>query len=148
MFWNENHFCTLTLHVFDWMFAFKTFLICLVDNVFEQILHSSSPELAEARKILQNIQRRNLYKCLGQTQPDKALTVTQVSVFLSFWNKYSYTYKSITFTSLRSNRGLLKRAELNELFMVDLQQFLGINSESCSSVSEYAKISLQLWNNN
>ncbi|XP_017270422.1 deoxynucleoside triphosphate triphosphohydrolase SAMHD1 isoform X2 [Kryptolebias marmoratus] len=48
----------------------------LTDNVFEQILHSSSLELAEARKILHNILCRNLYKCLGQTQPDKALNVT------------------------------------------------------------------------
>ncbi|XP_037540025.1 deoxynucleoside triphosphate triphosphohydrolase SAMHD1 [Nematolebias whitei] len=49
----------------------------LTDNVFEQILNSSSLELAEARKILDNILRRNLYKCLGQTQPDKTLKVNQ-----------------------------------------------------------------------
>ncbi|XP_038142255.1 deoxynucleoside triphosphate triphosphohydrolase SAMHD1 isoform X3 [Cyprinodon tularosa] len=49
----------------------------LTDNVFEQILNSSSPELAEARLILHKIICRHLYKCLGQTRPDKALTVTQ-----------------------------------------------------------------------
>ncbi|XP_071332522.1 deoxynucleoside triphosphate triphosphohydrolase SAMHD1-like [Trachinotus anak] len=49
----------------------------LTDHVFEQILHSSSVELAEARQILRNITCRRLYKCLGQTQPDKPLKVTQ-----------------------------------------------------------------------
>ncbi|XP_029363303.1 deoxynucleoside triphosphate triphosphohydrolase SAMHD1-like isoform X1 [Echeneis naucrates] len=49
----------------------------LTDNVFEQILHSSTPELDEARNILDNIVRRRLYKCLGQTQPDTPLSVTQ-----------------------------------------------------------------------
>ncbi|XP_076596618.1 deoxynucleoside triphosphate triphosphohydrolase SAMHD1-like [Chaetodon auriga] len=49
----------------------------LTDHVFEQILNSSSPELAEARKILRNIVCRRLYKCLGQTQAEKPLDVTQ-----------------------------------------------------------------------
>ncbi|XP_012731943.2 deoxynucleoside triphosphate triphosphohydrolase SAMHD1 [Fundulus heteroclitus] len=52
----------------------------LTDHVFEQILNSSSKELEEARLILQNIIRRHLYKCLGQTRPDKPLTVTQKAV--------------------------------------------------------------------
>uniref|UniRef100_A0A3B3C2U0 Deoxynucleoside triphosphate triphosphohydrolase SAMHD1 n=1 Tax=Oryzias melastigma TaxID=30732 RepID=A0A3B3C2U0_ORYME len=43
----------------------------LTDYVFEQILNSSSSELSEAREILHNIVCRRLYKCLGQTQPDK-----------------------------------------------------------------------------
>lgn len=49
----------------------------LTDNVFEHILNSSSPELAEARQILHNIVRRRLYKCLGQTQPDRTIDVTR-----------------------------------------------------------------------
>ncbi|XP_019746798.1 deoxynucleoside triphosphate triphosphohydrolase SAMHD1 isoform X2 [Hippocampus comes] len=49
----------------------------LTDSVFEQILHSPNPDLAEAQKILQNILLRRLYKCLGQTQADKSLKVTQ-----------------------------------------------------------------------
>ncbi|XP_041859789.1 deoxynucleoside triphosphate triphosphohydrolase SAMHD1 [Melanotaenia boesemani] len=52
----------------------------LTDHVFEQILNSSSSELAEARQILHNIVCRNLYKCLGQTQPDKAVNVTQETI--------------------------------------------------------------------
>uniref|UniRef100_A0A7N8YCQ9 Deoxynucleoside triphosphate triphosphohydrolase SAMHD1 n=1 Tax=Mastacembelus armatus TaxID=205130 RepID=A0A7N8YCQ9_9TELE len=40
----------------------------LTDHVFEQILNSSSADLAEARQILRNITCRRLYKCLGQTQ--------------------------------------------------------------------------------
>ncbi|KAE8293554.1 Deoxynucleoside triphosphate triphosphohydrolase SAMHD1 [Larimichthys crocea] len=49
----------------------------LTDHVFEQILNSSSPELAEARQILHNVTCRRLYKCLGQTQADKPISVTQ-----------------------------------------------------------------------
>ncbi|KAM3871742.1 deoxynucleoside triphosphate triphosphohydrolase SAMHD1 [Diretmus argenteus] len=49
----------------------------LTDTVFEQILNSSSPELAEARKILHNIVCRRLYKCLGQTQAEKPMKITQ-----------------------------------------------------------------------
>uniref|UniRef100_A0A673Z4R7 Deoxynucleoside triphosphate triphosphohydrolase SAMHD1 n=1 Tax=Salmo trutta TaxID=8032 RepID=A0A673Z4R7_SALTR len=43
----------------------------LTDHVFEQILYSSSSELAEAREILQNITCRRLYKCVGQTQAEE-----------------------------------------------------------------------------
>lgn len=49
----------------------------LTDHVFEQILNSTSEELSEARQILHNVICRRLYKCLGQTQPDKPITVTQ-----------------------------------------------------------------------
>uniref|UniRef100_A0A8C8C3M4 Deoxynucleoside triphosphate triphosphohydrolase SAMHD1 n=1 Tax=Oncorhynchus tshawytscha TaxID=74940 RepID=A0A8C8C3M4_ONCTS len=49
----------------------------LTDHVFEQILYSSSSELAEARKILHNITCRNLYKNLGQTQAKKRVEVSQ-----------------------------------------------------------------------
>ncbi|XP_061667954.1 deoxynucleoside triphosphate triphosphohydrolase SAMHD1 [Syngnathoides biaculeatus] len=49
----------------------------LTDHVFEQILHSSNPKLAEAQQILQNILYRRLYKFVGQTQPKKSLKVTQ-----------------------------------------------------------------------
>nr|XP_057939570.1 deoxynucleoside triphosphate triphosphohydrolase SAMHD1 [Doryrhamphus excisus] len=49
----------------------------LTDHVFEQILYSSTPELAEARQILHNILRRRLYKFVGQTQSEEPLVVTQ-----------------------------------------------------------------------
>nr|XP_029132376.1 deoxynucleoside triphosphate triphosphohydrolase SAMHD1-like [Labrus bergylta] len=49
----------------------------LTDYVFEQILNSSSDDLKEARQILQNIVYRRLYKCLGQTQAEKPITVNQ-----------------------------------------------------------------------
>uniref|UniRef100_A0AAX7TFE0 Deoxynucleoside triphosphate triphosphohydrolase SAMHD1 n=1 Tax=Astatotilapia calliptera TaxID=8154 RepID=A0AAX7TFE0_ASTCA len=45
----------------------------LTDNVFEQILNSSSPELAEAKQILHNIVCRRLYKCLGQTTSETSI---------------------------------------------------------------------------
>ncbi|XP_075902012.1 deoxynucleoside triphosphate triphosphohydrolase SAMHD1 [Nelusetta ayraudi] len=48
----------------------------LTDHLFEQILYSSSPELTEARQILQNVICRRLYKCLGQTQSKKKESVS------------------------------------------------------------------------
>ncbi|KAF6714556.1 Deoxynucleoside triphosphate triphosphohydrolase SAMHD1 [Oryzias melastigma] len=57
----------------------------LTDYVFEQILNSSSSELSEAREILHNIVCRRLYKCLGQTQPDKTVTVNQETI--KMWEK-------------------------------------------------------------
>ncbi|XP_055508220.1 deoxynucleoside triphosphate triphosphohydrolase SAMHD1-like isoform X2 [Leucoraja erinacea] len=41
----------------------------LTDNIFEQILNSSNPELQKAREILNNIICRKLYKWIGETQP-------------------------------------------------------------------------------
>ncbi|KAK5894780.1 hypothetical protein CesoFtcFv8_011436 [Champsocephalus esox] len=52
----------------------------LTDHVFERILHSSSPELAESRQILRNIVCRRLYKCLGQTQAEQPLSVTPETI--------------------------------------------------------------------
>ncbi|XP_029912428.1 deoxynucleoside triphosphate triphosphohydrolase SAMHD1-like [Myripristis murdjan] len=49
----------------------------LTDHVFEQILNSHVPELAEARKILHNVVCRRLYKCVGQTQAENHITDTQ-----------------------------------------------------------------------
>ncbi|XP_059562062.1 deoxynucleoside triphosphate triphosphohydrolase SAMHD1 isoform X2 [Myotis daubentonii] len=43
----------------------------LTDNIFLEILHSADPKLAAAREILEKIERRNLYKYVGQTQPAK-----------------------------------------------------------------------------
>ncbi|XP_046895368.1 deoxynucleoside triphosphate triphosphohydrolase SAMHD1-like isoform X2 [Hypomesus transpacificus] len=43
----------------------------LTDHVFEQILHSPSPELDKARKILERITHRHLYKCVGQILQDR-----------------------------------------------------------------------------
>ncbi|KAI1890241.1 hypothetical protein AGOR_G00151690 [Albula goreensis] len=37
----------------------------LTDNVFDEILNSTDPNLAGAQKILQDIHCRNLYKCVG-----------------------------------------------------------------------------------
>ena len=45
----------------------------LTDNVFQQILYSSEPELEPARAILQMIQKRQLYKCIGQARIDEGL---------------------------------------------------------------------------
>ncbi|MFT7800824.1 deoxynucleoside triphosphate triphosphohydrolase SAMHD1-like [Arapaima gigas] len=50
----------------------------LTDYVFQEILSSTKPELAEAQDILNNIILRKLYKCVGETtQPEHLLAVTQ-----------------------------------------------------------------------
>ncbi|CAL8367965.1 unnamed protein product [Lota lota] len=54
----------------------------LTDHVFEMILYSSLPELAKAGEILKNIICRRLYKCVGQTQDERPITVTEVRVFV------------------------------------------------------------------
>ncbi|XP_016074866.1 PREDICTED: deoxynucleoside triphosphate triphosphohydrolase SAMHD1 isoform X2 [Miniopterus natalensis] len=43
----------------------------LTDNIFLEILHSTDRRLDAAREILKKIECRNLYKYVGQTQPDK-----------------------------------------------------------------------------
>ncbi|XP_077081208.1 deoxynucleoside triphosphate triphosphohydrolase SAMHD1 [Siphateles boraxobius] len=48
----------------------------LTDNIFEQILYSSAPELCEARAILHNIVCRRLYKCVGQTTSETHVDVS------------------------------------------------------------------------
>ncbi|OBS58467.1 hypothetical protein A6R68_10432 [Neotoma lepida] len=42
----------------------------LTDNIFLEILYSTDPKLSEARNILRDIEYRNLYKYLGETQPN------------------------------------------------------------------------------
>nr|ATN38606.1 SAMHD1 [Ctenopharyngodon idella] len=49
----------------------------LTDNIFEQILYSSGPELSEARAILHNVVCRQLYKCVGQTTSETHVDVSQ-----------------------------------------------------------------------
>uniref|UniRef100_A0A8C5CT25 HD domain-containing protein n=1 Tax=Gadus morhua TaxID=8049 RepID=A0A8C5CT25_GADMO len=52
----------------------------LTDNVFEQILFSTSTELTEAREILENILHRRLYKCVGQFYSANEIKATEVCV--------------------------------------------------------------------
>ncbi|XP_020327848.1 deoxynucleoside triphosphate triphosphohydrolase SAMHD1 isoform X2 [Oncorhynchus kisutch] len=69
---SEGKMFTISTAIYD-MEAYTK----LTDHVFEQILYSSSSELAEARKILHNITCRNLYKNMGQTQAKKRVEVSQ-----------------------------------------------------------------------
>ncbi|XP_076449786.1 deoxynucleoside triphosphate triphosphohydrolase SAMHD1-like isoform X2 [Babylonia areolata] len=43
----------------------------LTDTVFNRILVSNDPRLARAQSILHDIQKRKLYKCVGETEPIK-----------------------------------------------------------------------------
>lgn len=44
----------------------------LTDNIFLEILYSTDPKLDAAQKVLKNIEYRNLYKYVGETQPQGA----------------------------------------------------------------------------
>jgi hypothetical protein len=54
----------------------------LIDNIYHRVLHSTEPELREAREILEKIEHRQLYKCIGQTKPmnHDALPIHVVSI--------------------------------------------------------------------
>lgn len=41
----------------------------VTDSLFLRIMHSTEPELEEARRILENVQCRRLYRFIGQTNP-------------------------------------------------------------------------------
>jgi hypothetical protein len=47
----------------------------LTDFVYHQILLSEDPALDEAKAILHKIEKRQLYKCVGQTQPSKHVSL-------------------------------------------------------------------------
>ena len=50
----------------------------LNDSIFHLILLSQDKDLAESKNILQRIERRELYKCVGQTTPMKEITKVQI----------------------------------------------------------------------
>jgi len=56
------------------------------DSVFLSILNSSEPELEEARKILENIECRRLYRFVGQTNPkpgrEDVMVMTSLASFI------------------------------------------------------------------
>jgi len=52
------------------------------DSLFRTILHSSEPELEEARQILQNVERRRLYRFIGQTNPKAGREDVMVATLL------------------------------------------------------------------
>ena len=66
----------------------------LTDNVFYEILHSSDDALKPAREILENLQRRKLYKLVGETRPTKTkiemvtgTSLSDIKMFsIGFWN--------------------------------------------------------------
>ncbi|XP_067856867.1 deoxynucleoside triphosphate triphosphohydrolase SAMHD1 [Heptranchias perlo] len=68
----DGKLCTISTAIDD-MVAYTK----LTDNIFQQILYSSNPELQEAQKILNNIICRKLYKWIGQTQPEPETKIEQ-----------------------------------------------------------------------
>ena len=54
----------------------------LTDSIFDQILWSTDKKLAKAREIMMNIQKRQLYKCVGQVRPPDGSTFDKDKVGL------------------------------------------------------------------
>ncbi|XP_062422349.1 deoxynucleoside triphosphate triphosphohydrolase SAMHD1-like [Pungitius pungitius] len=50
----------------------------VTDDVFNQILNSSSDELKESRNILQAVVGRRLYACIGQAQPTRRVNLEEM----------------------------------------------------------------------
>lgn len=69
---SEGNTCRISTAIDD-MEAFMK----LTDNIFLEILHSTDPNLDEAREILKKIECRNLYKYVGETQPEKGSEINR-----------------------------------------------------------------------
>ena len=61
----------------------------LTDDITLQIMRSDDPNLEESRRILELVQKRQLYKCIGQTQPPDGTVLdrvtTEMSLFVWYW---------------------------------------------------------------
>ena len=54
----------------------------LNDSLYYRIYFSTEPELEPARNIIERIEKRQLYKCVGQTKPERGVTISTVSTGL------------------------------------------------------------------
>ena len=64
--------CRAEVRLSDTIHDMKAY-VQVTDWVYQQVLHSRDPRLAGARALLGRIERRQLYKCIGQSRPaDKA----------------------------------------------------------------------------
>ncbi|KAK0136108.1 Deoxynucleoside triphosphate triphosphohydrolase SAMHD1 [Merluccius polli] len=72
----------------------------VTDQVFEQILYSTSPEegMVQAREILRNILCRRLYKCVGQAQAPEPIKVTEV-VYMDYGMEEKNPINNVCFYS-------------------------------------------------
>lgn len=59
-----------------------TYVWFLTDDIFLTILRSDLPELHEAQEILRKIERRDLYKYLGETQPPEGKEIKKVDMVI------------------------------------------------------------------
>ena len=53
----------------------------LTDCVYNQILLDGRPEMQESRAILGQIERRRLYKCVGQTKLPSGVVLRKVDLY-------------------------------------------------------------------
>ena len=49
------------------------------DHVYHRILYSTEPELERAREILNKVEHRELYKCVGESRPLKGRKLQRVT---------------------------------------------------------------------
>jgi hypothetical protein len=54
----------------------------LTDSVFDLIKLDPRPELKEAQEILERVEKRQLYKCLGKTRPLKEDEFKKVRIYI------------------------------------------------------------------
>jgi hypothetical protein len=57
-----------------------TAYVQLDDSVFLRILHSPDPALKDAKKILEDIHRRQLYRIIGQTKSDEKKVILMKAI--------------------------------------------------------------------
>ena len=57
----------------------------LTDDITLQIMRSDDPNLEESRRILELVQKRQLYKCIGQTQPPDGTVLDRVTTEMSLF---------------------------------------------------------------
>ena len=71
----------------------------VTDHVLLKILHSTEPELQEARNILENVECRRLYRFVGQTNPKlgrEDVTVSAVYTNVVIFIRVSDIYRLLT----------------------------------------------------
>nr|KAF6423692.1 SAM and HD domain containing deoxynucleoside triphosphate triphosphohydrolase 1 [Rousettus aegyptiacus] len=86
----------------------------LTDNIFLEILYSTDPKLEAARKILEKIEHRNLYKYVGETQPDEKTKI----------HKEDYKKIPRNIAEAKPKQVLLETELKAEDFIVDVSQLL------------------------
>ena len=60
------------------------------DSLFLRIVHSTEPELEEARRILEKVERRRVYRFIGQTNPKPGREDVMVTTVYYFSLQFNF----------------------------------------------------------